>query len=224
MATNRLKIYNGACLLLGELRLSSLTEDREVRYLLDEVYNDEGIRYCLEQAQWYFAMRATRLDFNPSVEPAWGYKRAFTKPDDWVATSGIWEDEYLTFPLIGYADEAGFWYADREEIYVKYVSDDVNFGLDFARWPSAFTDYVKAYFAGRVVHKIPGSQTKIEYLLGPPGRENRGHVNHTLLIARNKAAMTQPVTFPQRGTWALARYRGLDRSFRDRGNIHTLIG
>jgi hypothetical protein len=228
MATTRLKIYNGALLLLGELGLdltTGLSENREARRLLDLVWNDSGVGYCLEQAQWYFAMRSTRLDFNPAVEPAWGYSRAFDKPTDWVLTSGVFENEYLTEPLIHYADEASFWYSDREEIYVKYVSDDVNFGLDFARWPGSFTDYVKAYFASRVVHKIPSAASRVEFLLGPAGRENKGHVNQTLLIAKNKAAMTQPATFPFRGSWSRARHAGASRyPFRDGGSISRLIG
>ncbi len=226
MATTRLKIYNGSLLLLGELGLNlttGLSEDRESRRLLDSVWSDGGANYCLEQAQWYFAMRSTRLDFNPAIEPAWGFKRAFDKPSDWVLTSGVFEDEYLTTPLLGYTDEAGFWYSDRDEIYVKYVSDDANFGLDLARWPAVFSDYVKAYFASRVVHKIPSAASRVEFLLGPAGRENKGHVNHTLLIARNKAAMAQPTTFPFRGFWSRARHAGSNTG-RDGGNPSSLIG
>jgi hypothetical protein len=228
MTTTRLRIYNGALLLLGELGLdltTGLDEDREARRLLDSVWNDDGVNYCLEQAQWYFAMRSTRLDFNPAVEPAWGYKRAFDKPSDWVLTSGVFENEYLTSPLIQYADEASFWYTDREEIFVKYVSDHADFGNDLARWPATFTDYVKAYFASRIVHKIPNAVSKVEFLLGPTGREDKGHLNYLLLKARNKAAMVEPATFPFRGFWSRARHAGSRRGFgQDGGNTGRLIG
>jgi hypothetical protein len=226
MATTRLRIYNGALLLLGELGLNlttGLTEDREARRLLDNVWNDDGVNYCLEQAQWYFAMRSTRLDFNPAVEPAWGYNRAFDKPSDWVLTSGVFQDEFLTTPVLKYADEASFWYSDLEELYVKYVSDDASFGLDLARWPVTFTDYVKAYFASRIMHKIPNAASKVEFLLGPPGREDKGHLNYLLLLARNKAAMTGPATFPFRGFWSRARHAG-SRGGIDGGNTGRLIG
>ncbi len=227
MATDRLKIYNGALLLVGELRLNpstGLTENREARYLLDEVWNDGGVRYCIEQAQWHFAMRASRLDYNPSVDPDWGYQRAFDKPTDWVATSGVFEDEYMRNPLLDYADEVSYWFCDRDEIYVRYVSDDAAYGMDFAKWPATFTDYVKAYFAGRIVHKIPNAAAKIEFLLGPVGREDKGWVNRCLLVAKNKSAMAQPATFPSRGTWARARHAGMNRGSRDGGNINSLIG
>lgn len=224
MATDRLKIYNGALLLCGEGQLSSVTENREARYLLDLVWNDGGVRYCLEQAQWHFAMRASRFDYEPSIDPDWGYRRAFTKPSDWVATSGVFEDEYLRCPLTDYADEVMYWFADRDEIFVKYVSDAATYGMDFAKWPATFTDYVKAYFAGRIITKLPGGAEKREFLLGPTGRENRGWVNHCLLIAKNKSAMSQPATFPTRGTWAQARHAGYRRPFRDGGNTNSLIG
>lgn len=220
--TDRLKIYNGALLLCGDRQLSSLTEDREPRHLLDLVWNDGGARYCLEQAQWHFAMRASRLDYNPSISPSWGYQYAFDKPTDWVNTSGVFEDEYLTTPLTQYADEISYWFADRTEIFVKYVSDSTTYGMDLSRWPATFVEYVKAYFAGRIVHKIPGGSAKAEFLLGPPGREDRGYVNRVLMIAKNKSAMTQPATFPARGTWARARHQSGFRT--DGGNTNSLIG
>ena len=222
MSTDRLKIYNGALLLCGDQRLASLTENREVRYLLDEVWNDGGQRYCLEQGQWHFAMRTSRFDYNPSITPSFGFQYGYDKPSDWVTTSGVFSDEYMSSPLIDYADEANQWFADVDEIFVRYVSDDTSYGLDMANWPATFVDFVKAYFASRIVHKVPGAASKVEFLLGPAGRHNKGWVNRTLLIARNKAAMALPTTFPSRGTWAQARHAGVNRT--DGGNPNSLIG
>lgn len=223
MATDRLKIYNGALLLCGDRQLASLSENREPRHLLDLVWNDNGVRYCLEQAQWHFAMRASRLDYEPSVAPEWGFQRAFDKPDDWVATSGIWTDAYMTSPLTAYADEKDFWFCEETEIYVKYVSDDASYGMDYAKWPASFTEYVKAYFASRIVHKLPGSSARAEALLGSDGTGHKNGILHAALVtAKNKAAMTQPVTFPSRGTWARARRGGTIG--RDGGSTSQLIG
>jgi hypothetical protein len=224
MATSRLTIYTGACLLCGHRILSSLSEETEARYLLDEVWNDGGVDTCLEQAQWHFAMRSSQFDYDPSYTTDWGFQKAYVKPDDWIATSGVFSDEYLQQPLLQYADEAGFWYSDNEIIYVKYVSNDSNFGGDYSKWPGTFTEYVKAYFASRIIHKMPHSREDRIFLLGPPGQENRGHVNYSLMKAKNKSAMTRPTTFPQRGTWAQARRAGGYRGFRDGGNNSSLIG
>lgn len=224
MTTTRLSIYNGALLLLGELRLANLSENREPRYLLDSVWNKGGVRYCLEQGQWHFAMRTSQFSYNPDITPAFGLNRAFDKPTDWVSTSGIFQDEFLRTPLLDYADEASQWFSSVDDIYVRYVSDHANYGTNYSNWPVSFTEYVEAYFAGRVVHKIPSAAAKIQFLLGPPGREDKGWVNRCLLIAKNKSAMAQPTTFPSRGTWARARHAGMNRSYRDGGNTSSLIG
>ena len=87
MATTKLLIYNDALMICGERKLASLTEDREPRHLLDHVWDNNGVDACLEQAQWHFAMKTVRLDYDPSVTPEFGYNRAFEKPSDWIITS-----------------------------------------------------------------------------------------------------------------------------------------
>jgi hypothetical protein len=220
MAADRLEIYNGALLIAGDQKLASLIENREPRHLLDDVWNGgRGVRFCLEQAQWHFAMRASRLDYNPSVQPDWGFQRAFDKPTDWVNTSGVFQDAYLRSPLTNYADEVMYWFCDQDEIFVKYVSDDVTYGMDFAKWPESFTEYVKAFFASKIIRKLPGGADKVDDICNP----KKGVLARALVIAKNKAAMTQPTTFPTRGTWARARHGG--SSFRnDGGNPNSLIG
>lgn len=219
MATDRLKIYNGALLICGDRQLATLNEGREPRHLLDLVWNDGGVRFCLEQAQWHFAMRSSELDYNPSVTPTWGFQRAFDKPTDWVATSGVFRDAYMMTPLTQYADEVSYWFCDLDVIYAKYVSDDGDYGMDFAKWPATFTEYVKAYFASKIVRKLPGGMDKVEDIEHP----RTGRLARALLVAKNKAAMTQPASFPTRGTWAGARHAG-QRSRFDGGSNTSLIG
>lgn len=219
MATSRLKLYNGALLVAGDKRLASLTEDREPRYLLDEVWNDSGVRYCLEQAQWHFAMRSSQFDYNPSFTASFGFAYSFTKPDDWVNTSGVFSDETMQTALILYADEQGFWYSDRDQIFVRYVSDDANYGGDFAKWPASFIDYVKAYFASRIIRKLPGGAEKIDDICHP----KTGVLARALMIAKNKAAMALPATFPSHSSWVMARLRGQSPR-RDGGSLTRLIG
>lgn len=219
MATNRLVIYNGALLLCRQRRLASLTENQESRHDLDLVWNDGGVRHCLEQAQWHFAMRSTRLDYDPGIDPQWGYRRAFPKPDDWVATSALCVDEYFRSPLLAYSDEAAYWYADYDQIYVKYVSDHADWGGDMSKWPYTFVEYVKAYFASRVVGKLSGDKAVMDYLLHP----KTGLVAERLRVAKNRAAMTGPTTFPVTGAWANAR-AGQRSGWKDGGNTGSLIG
>lgn len=216
MATSRLKIYNGALEVCGERALASLTVNEESRYILDTIWNDDGVRYCLEQAQWKFAMRSARFDYDPSVSPDWGYARAFPKPTDWVATSAVCTDEYFNSPLTQYADEAGYWFADMEELYVKYVSDDDLYGMDFSKWPSSFTEYVKHYFARRAAPRLPGDKDADRIMK----KESLA-----LGIAKNKDAMAGPTTFPARGSWLASRFGRGGVNRRDGGSrTGNLIG
>jgi hypothetical protein len=142
-----------------------------------------------------------------------------------VSTSGVFRDGDLVTPLLQYRDEAGYWYADVDLIYVRYVSDHANFGMDLSRWPSSFVDYVKAYFAGRIIHKLPGAASdRREFLHGPPGRPDKGHIAQALMLAKNKDAMAIPSRNPQSGTWARARHAGVGVHRNDGGNTTSLIG
>src|SRR4051812_14499694 len=80
MATDRLKIYNGALLICGERSLATLTENREPRRLLDQVWQEGGVQYCLEQGQWKFAMCASKFEADTSYTAQFGYTNRFQKP------------------------------------------------------------------------------------------------------------------------------------------------
>src|SRR5690348_15503497 len=134
MAATRLSLYNGALLILGERALSSLSEARESRRVLDQVWNRDPVRYCLEQGQWKFAMQKGRLTYNPSFTPSSGFRRQFTKPTDFVRLCAISCEEYFNEPLLQYDDIGSFWFADIDDLFIKYVSDDNAFGRDFSLW------------------------------------------------------------------------------------------
>lgn len=215
MAITRLQLYNEALLLIGERSLASLTENREPRYLLDTVWNNEGVKSCLEQGQWFFAMRTEQVDYDPGIEPTFGFNRAFQKPSDWVLTSAVCSDEFFTSPLLQYADEAGYWYSSIDVIYVKYVSDDAAYGNDLSLWPKSFTEFVAAHFASKIAHKFTGSKEEMEKVYG---------IRKMLLLeAKNKDAMADATRFPAKGSWVTSR-RGTRGSSNDGGNSGSLIG
>ncbi|HQU17305.1 MAG TPA: hypothetical protein PLO69_14585 [Gammaproteobacteria bacterium] len=221
--TTRLDLYNKALLVCGERFLAALTEDREPRRLLDHVWNTGGNNFCLEAAQWWFAMRTTMIDYDPAITPTFGYRKAFTKPTDWISTSAVCSDEYFNSPLTQYADEMSNWYADITPIYVKYVSNDALYGGDLARWPATFVDYAAAYYASLIIGKLAGDRAaQLLKLFGPPGAPQAGLLHQTLHKAKNAAAQTQPTQFPAQGNWT--RSRGGGRGGNDRGNRGSLLG
>lgn len=216
MAATRLGIYNEALRICGERKLASLSENRPPRHYLDDVWDGGGVRRCLEQAQWKFAMRTKRLDFDPDITPEFGLRYAFAKPTDWVVTAGVCSDEHFKVPINDYEDEAGYWYAELDELYVRYVSDDAAYGMNLGLWQGGFTKYVATYFAGEIVLKLTSDAKKMEAIVGP-----RGLLSRALSDAKATDAMGGPARFPAQGAWSSSR-QGRIRG--DRGRRGQLIG
>jgi hypothetical protein len=214
MAWSQLALYNQALRFCGERRLASLAENREPRRLLDDAWDANALRYCLEQGQWTFATRSAAIGADPDVTTSFGYRNAFGKPDDWVRTVGLCSDEYFNAPLTSYSDEGGRWYADIDPLYVRYVSNDAAFGADYAKWPDTFAMWVAAWLAEQIAPKLTGGEAKVALI----EKKARG----LLVDARSKDAMNQPAAFPPPGGWVQSRQGG--RSRLDRGNRGSLLG
>jgi hypothetical protein len=204
MAT-KLSLYNGALRLCKERKLASLSENREPRRLLDDAYGDGSttgaVKACLEMGQWTFATRTVMLDYSPSVEPDFGYRRAFDQPDDLVRVTAVCEDEHFNAPLLRYADERRYWYADLDTIYVRYVSNDDEYGADLSLWPETFVKLVEAYLAQEIVGNLTGADS----------RRAEKAFKDAKLEARSLDAMNKPTVFMPAGSWSSARRGGRSR-------------
>jgi hypothetical protein len=198
MATpTRLSIYNGALEICGSPSLANLTEDREARYLLDEAWDRDTIDGCLESGFWNHAMRTVQIDYSPSVEPPFGYRRAFDKPTDLKKLVSLCSDEYFRCPLYQYQDEGNYWFCELDTIYVRFVSNGNAYGMDFSLWPVSFTRFVEATFASRIIKRLTD------------GKEDEDTVLGKLKMARTTAlasdALKEPVSFPPPTGWQMAR-------------------
>lgn len=222
MTTTKLKLFNGALLICGVRQLASLTENVESRHLLDNVWDDGGVDYCLSQAQWRFSIRSQQLDYSLTVSPLFGFSRAFEKPTDWILTSAICQDGYYRGPLLQYTDESGFIYADLDAIYVKFVSNDAAYGNDLSLWTPSFVEYVKHYFAAKIIGKVASidSPRAVALLTARTGLLDRA-----LEDAKNRDAISEPTRFLPQGSWGRARNGGrAGRSGFDGGNPGSLTG
>lgn len=222
MSATRLSLYNDALMLIGERAISALTDAVESRRLLDQVWNNQGVDACLAEAQWSFAMRTVRIDYDPGITPDYGYSRAFDIPSDWVLTSSVCSDEFFTAPLTRYEEEAGFWFCDLDTIYVRFVSNGSSYGGDLSLWPAPFKDFVAAHFASQILYKLTNDTAKLRLFVNPenPLHSVRGRA---LLNAKSRCAMGGPTRFPAPGRWTSSRTRGTGT--RDGGNISgNLIG
>lgn len=197
--TTKLTIANGCMRILKERHLTSaeLTAGvREPAALFNAVWDDGGVNGALEAGQWKFAKRTLQLDANVSIETSFGYANAFDKPSDFVRTMGVWGDSSLTYPLNRYLEENGLWYADADPIYVSYVSNGADYGLDYSLWPQSFVHFVHAHFAMLIAGP-----------LSDKGMEATKLRDFYLKNALSTDAMADPTKFTPAGSWVRARMR-----------------
>ena len=213
MAATQLGLYNEALRLIGERKLLSLSENREPRRVLDDIWDGGAVNYCLEQGLWNFAMRAVMIDASTTSIPAFGYTNAFDKPNDHIRTAGVADDEFFNAPLTAYMEEVGFWFASVDPLYVRYISNASSYGNDLTRWPQTFTKYVAAYLASEAVLTLTQNTDKQKVILALMVRR--------LADARSKDAMAEATSFMPQGGWTTARGSG---RVTDRGKRNRLIG
>lgn len=193
---DKLGLYNGALRLCGERILASVSENREPRRLLDNEY-DGALKYCLEKGLWLFATRTVRLESDPDYAPEFGYQYVFLKPEDYVNTAAVCQDEYFDVPLTRYEDEGQVWVADVDPLYVRYISNDVEYGMNLNKWPESFVQFVQAYLASQIVVALTHSDSKANAV------EKR--LKDAVKTALARDAMKQPVRFLPQNNWSRAR-------------------
>lgn len=197
-APTKLGIYNNALLVIGIEKLASLAVNEKARRVLDQIWDANFPRRCLEKGYWNFAMRTVRIEYDPDVDPEFGYPRAFEKPSDWVRTAAISPNDRFDPPLKQYADEAGYWWSDLDTMYVKYVSDDAAYGLDMSKWPESFVEWMETNLGMRAMKLLTEASADLEQVKKDEKR--------LLTVAKSKDAMNEAVSFTPRGRWTAARH------------------
>lgn len=196
---SQLSLYQDALALVGERSLTDLTEDREPRRLLDEVF-DRGAKYCLEQGFWNWAMRAVQMTPDVGLATSFSYRSAFLKPDDWVRTYIFADNERFEPAYTDYRDENGYFFADLDECFVMYVSNHTGWGLNLAIWPETFSNFVATHLARRICRRLTNSQDLYETLW------KLEKIAKTDAMAKD--AMNGGPTRMPMGTWVSSRARG----------------
>lgn len=218
MSTSQLTLYNGALRTVGQSRLATLTDSGENRRLLDDAWDENFRDEVLESGNWNFATRASKIEYDASIEPDFGFPRAFVKPTDWLRTTTVASDGFFTNPLVDreYNDEQGYIFASIDSIYLKYVSNDTSYGYDLSLWPPSFVSYAEAYFGLQIAPKLVQDKDTQDKIAETVERL------HT--ISLSKDALNEGVKFPPESGWASAR-RGRGRSGRnDLGSRSNLTG
>ncbi len=197
MATDRLRQYNGALQFLGQTRIANLSVNEKSRRELDAAW-DESVEYMLSKGLWNFAIRSSELGFDDDVQPLSSYRYAFEIPDDFVRTVSLSPEGFDGLDLERYQTENGYWFCDVDRLFLRYVSDDPDYGLDLGRWPSAFSIAHQAYLAFKSGLPVTGD------------KNNRADVYtlHKRLLSEAKVsdAIEQPAARKPAGRWTSARF------------------
>lgn len=202
-SAQQLDLYNGALRVCKARALASLTENRESCNLLNAVWADNIIGTALEEGFWTFAILSVAISYDPTYTADFGYIYRFQQPPDFVKTAQVSYDEYFENPLTRYTEEGGYWFADIDNIFVKYVSNSTAYGFNYAIWPPSFLHYVHCLMASRVIAKLSGA--------GETEQEVMKKLAMAARDAKSKTAMEQPSKYPPLGMFARARYGQFSR-------------
>lgn len=196
MAT-KLQVYNRAILYCGEAPLADLSEERESRRIIDLIWDSGAVDRCLEEGFWKFATRSAKLEPDPNVTVDHGHEFAYRKPDDFVIRVQTSSDEYHDTPLIEFIDEGGYIFANIEPIYLRWVSNGLEYGNNLSIWPASFTEYVAAYIAFEACNRIT-SDKQIRQQVARVHKKKK-------YDAKNSDAIQDPTKFPAPGSWNTSR-------------------
>ena len=198
--TTQLGLYNQALVThLGERKLTALdspaTEKSQI--VLDTIWDAGAVDTLLEMGYWNFAMRTVAINYNASLTSAFGFRYIFDKPTDHIATAAVSLDPYFASSLIRYTDETAYLYADYDPIYVKYVSNDSQYGADMSLWPQSFEKAFACYLAKETCMSIKQDRQRWTDL--------EVQFDRLLSYAKAKDALAQPVKPGPRSSWARSR-------------------
>lgn len=196
------KIYNDALIIMGLDEISTNTDDSNRRTKLDRVLDAGLVSDLLEDTGWIFSISSTKSQYDPSVEPSWGYSRAHQKPTDMHRIDGIFYDEYMQQPLKMYKDEGDWIFTDQDEYYLQYVSTD--WLVNPSNWPT----YFRRLVAGRMANDASPSLSKegADYRVANEIYEKRKS------SAMANDSMQSPPRRLANGRWSSSRFKFSDRN------------
>jgi hypothetical protein len=189
-------IYNDALLILGQTKITDINDDSHRRSVLDTAINADIVTAALEDIGWHWALKSMESEYNPSLEPTWGWRYAHDWPIDLHRLEGIYQDEYFQVPLKSYLDENKIFFTDSDIMYIQYVS------IDFINSPDAWSPSFRRLIAARIA--------KDTYMtLNPAAAEKaEGEFSKRESAAKTIDVMQSPPRVIAEGNWVRARTQG----------------
>lgn len=206
MAT-KLSLYNEALRAIGDLRLVSLTEEVEARYVLDDAWED-CVELVFTEGLWNFATKTEVITADLGQTPIPGFSFVFNKPLYWLRTITVSPTSLFTDEAV-YRDEGNRIYANWDTLYIRFISSEKAVDEQVENWPPAFAGVVSACLAKECGERLSGSGEKAEGLAA--------EYKDALATAKNKDALDQSKVVFRPGSWVRSM-RG-SSMIRDRGPL-----
>jgi hypothetical protein len=153
VAATKTTLYRNAILLLKSNAVDVATTDDDAFVNTFDLYYDRALAFALESGDWNFATRTGSIEASEDVEPKFGYSFAIEKPGDYagriVSISG---NERFDPRLDDYHEDgglSGYIWCDYDPLYLRWVSNSVEYGLNLSIWSPAFERYFEHELAWR---------------------------------------------------------------------------
>ena len=146
---DKLALYNQALLLLGQRSLRSTAEPREPRYLLDNAYDFDAEKHCLEMVQPHFAAYTTKLTTYTSSS-SHDLDNVYLLPSDYVATIKAYSDPELSEEISRYTIDGEKLSCDYSTVYLRYTRS----GRSITFWSAGFLQVMAAWLAAQIAIKV----------------------------------------------------------------------
>jgi hypothetical protein len=194
MATKQ-QLYRSSVLLLKQNAVSlAVTDDEAFVNTINLIY-DEALRFVLTAGDWNHATRTVSIEASEDVSSGINdFAYAMEKPSDYagriVAISG---NQRFDPPLDDYHEDgglSGYIWCDVDPLYLRYISDGVEYGLNLADWPPSFERYVEHELAWRIAPMLTsmGANEKEEFRK----ERKRALLDAQAKDARNQGAQRLP--------------------------------
>jgi len=197
--TSKIDLYNLALgTYIGTRRLSTLTDDVPQRYAMDAVY-DAGLKYMLKRGLWKFALRSVQLVRDIPLS-TFHRQYSYDKPVDFVRISRLSLDVRFTQELMDYREDQTKIYSDNDPIFLEFVSDDEDYGMNLDAYPEAYEQAVASWLAYQSTLEISKDRGDRADLLTLH--------KQTLDTARRQDAVDEPVKGKPAGRFTRSRSFG----------------
>lgn len=171
MAIDKLGLYNDACRIAGAERLASLTEAREARYKLDEIFDLGAIDYCLKIAMPAFARKTAELT-NSGASTSPEFAATHTLPSDFLThlprqdgLPSLYSDATLDTPVGRMLRDGDVLYSDHATVYLRYVFSNDTYSTWEPEFVRLFTAYLGMELAERIApHRYTSAKEKFDAL------------------------------------------------------------